>query len=207
MNTKITGEIIFYYTHPMLFDGVQHQSAYMCKNITTKEGEDISERYAITDDEEPMFHLCLADVVPDIYEALKCITYGINPAFYEAMSGTDFQALIHPENPDDSDDSDETDETDETEETNETEETQEEEPVTDTNTYVVFRVQDNGAYNPNAVNQVDAAILSAIEGGVLSNFYLRVTHPDLTKMSASMYTAQMQVLAKRIIPLRRKSAL
>lgn len=179
MYTKLLeGQIIFYYPHSKLFDEVQHQSAFMCKNVVSKEGEDLSERFAITDDEAPMFELCIGETVPDIYDVVQPITYGIEYAWYDSITGTEIKAL---------------------------------DPslstlkVDATAKYVVIRVQDNEAYNPNTVKLVDSAIRSTIEQGVLANFYMRVTHPELTKLSATMYTGQTNALTNRIIPLRKKS--
>lgn len=176
---KLKGQIIFYFLHSVLFDEVQHQSAFMCKNVTSKEGEDLSERYAITDDEKPMFELCLADTLPDIYDVVRPITHGIDGAWYDNITGAaiknfDTTALADLD-------------------------------VESDSQYVVVRVQDNEAYNPNTVHVVDSALRSTIESGVLAKFYLRVTHPELTKLSSAMYAGQSGSLASRIIPLRKKS--
>ena len=174
-SNAVDGQIVFYYTHKGLFEDVQHQSAFMCKNIVSKEGADLSERYTITDDESPMFELCLAETVPDIYDILKPITHGIEDAVTATMSSSDLHDLIG--------------------------------TTVDDNTYVVFCVQDNEAYNPNTVKLVDSALRSTLEQGVLSNFYVRVTHPDLTQVSSTMYAGQGQALSRRITELRKKSKL
>lgn len=182
MYTKeLPGQIIFYYPHSQLFDEVQHQSAYMCKNIVSKEGEDLSERFSITDDEEPMFKLCLSETMPDIYDTVKPLTHGIPDAVYDTITGEDLKKLdwYHLAQLDVDNDAD----------------------------YAIVRVQNNEAYNPNTVRVVDASLQSTIEQGVLSNFYIRVTHPEITKMAATMFTGQNQVLSKRIIELRKKSTL
>ena len=179
MFTKLVpGEIIFYYPHKLLFDNVQHQSAFMCKNVVSKEGEDLSERFAITDDEQPMFELCIAETAPDVYDVMKSLTYKIEEAMHGAISGADFiqldPALAQ---------------------------------LTDIDSaekYFVFRINDNGAYNPNTVRLVDSALRSTIEQGVLSSFYTRVTHQELTKLSATMFVGQLQALTQRILPLRKK---
>lgn len=184
MHTKLVeGQIIFYYPYSALFEDVQHQSAFMCKNIVAKEGGDLSERYAITDDERGMFELCLRETVPDVHDIISVLTHGIDDAIYVKISGTDFIAL-DPEALSPS-------------------------PaiISTTEDYVVFRTVDNLAYNPNAVALVDAALQSTLEQGVLSNFYTRVIHPDLTKMASGMFVGQGGALAQRIIPLRKKSVL
>ena len=182
MYTKLLpGEIIFYYPHTQLFDEVQHQSAFMCKNIVSKEGEDLSERFAITDDEAPMFGLCMGETMPDVYDTMKPLTHGIENAWYDSITGAgiiqfDYDHLAQLD-------------------------------VQNNANYACICIQDNEAYNPNTLKVVDSAICSTIEQGVLANFYMRVTHPEITKMSATMYTGQNQVLAKRIIELRKKSVL
>lgn len=182
MYTKeVPGQIIFYYPHAQLFDEVQHQSAFMCKNIVSKEGEDLSERYAITDDEKQMFEICIGETMPDIYDTMKPLTHGITYAVYDSITGWDIKRLdwSHLAQLD----------------------------VDPDANYVIVRIQDNEAYNPNTVKLVDSALRSTIEQGVIANFYMRVTHPEITKMSSTMYTGQNQALASRIIPLRKKSVL
>ena len=182
MYTKLVpGQIIFYFPHAQLFDEVQHQSAFMCKNIVSKEGEDLSERFSITDDEASMFELCLGETMPAIYDTIKVLTHGIEDAWFATISGGDLLML----------DYDHLAQLD----------------IDRNANYVVVRIQDNGAYNPNTVKLVDVALRSTIEQGVLSNFYTRVTHPDLTKLSATMFVGQNQALSQRIIPLRKKSVL
>lgn len=179
MYTKsLEGQIIFYYPHASLFDEVQHQSAFMCKNIVSKEGEDLSERFAITDDEEPMFSICLDETMPDIYDTIKVLTHKIDGAIIPTITGAGIKALAP---------------------------TLSQLDVDDNANYVVIRIVDNKAYNPNTVRLVDSALRTSIESGVLSNFYTRVTHPDITKLSATMFMGQIQALASRIIPLRNKT--
>ena len=180
MYTKLVpGQIIFYFPHKLLFENVQHQSAFMCKNIVSKEGEDLSERFAITDDEKPMFELCVDESMPDIYDVMKVLTYGISDALHNAITGADFIQMS-------------TKLVDLTD-------------IDNTEKYVVLRINDHEAYNPNTVKLVDSALRSSIEQGVLANFYMRVTHPELTKMAATMFTGQLRALGLRILALRKKS--
>ena len=180
MYTKLVpGQIIFYFPHKLLFENVQHQSAFMCKNIVSKEGEDLSERYAITDDEAGMFAVCLAETLPDVYDIIKPLTHNIEDAFHANITGVEIKAISEALVGLD---------------------------VVDTERYVVIRIIDNAAYNPNTVMLVDAALRSTVEQGVLSNFYLRVTHPELTKLSATMFAGQTNSLSHRIMPLRKKTA-
>lgn len=168
-------QIVFYFLHKTLFENVQHQSAFMCKNIVSKDGEDLSERFSITDDEEPMFKLCLAESIPNIYDTIKPLTYNISDAFTKEMSDNDLTDLIGSHSSDGA------------------------------GPWVVFRIMDNGAYNPNTLELVDSALRSSIEQGVLAEFYTRVTHSDLTKLSATMFTGQLRALGQRILALRKKT--
>lgn len=177
--TLHTGEIIFYYAQPDIFDDVKHQSAFMCKNILSKEGEDLSERFLITDDEEPMIGICIRESLPNIFEAVRPLTHGISDAFKPDMTGAQIKAISGLENLD----------------------------VDTTTKYVVIRTQDNGAYNPNEPGLADSAILSAVESGALSEYYSRVVNRDLTELSAGRFGNDLNGVMRRIIPLRKKSQL
>ena len=174
-----TGEIIFYYAQSGVFDDVQHQSAFMCKNIVTKEGDDLSERFAITEDEAPMFSLCLREILPIIYEAVRPLTHGITDALNDDMLGSalkDIEGLSALD-------------------------------VDDDAKYIVIRLQDNAAYNPNELKIADSTIRSSIEQGVLSEFYSRVVHKELTEMSGALFNTQVSALTRRIVGLRKKTSL
>lgn len=180
MYTKLLpGQIIFYYPYSELFDEIQHQSAFMCKNVVSKEGEDLSERFAITDDEAGMFQICLFETMPDVYDTMKTLTHGISGAVFDGITGADLKLLDYEHlAPLD---------------------------VENKAKYAVIRIVDHAAYNPNTVTLVDSTLRSTIEMGVLASFYMRVTHPDITKMAASMFTGQNQALANRIVPLKKKT--
>ena len=181
MYTKLVeGQIIFYFAHTDLFEDIKHESAFMCKNIASKEGDDLSENYAITDDEDGMLKICLREALPDIYDTIMALTHGISDAYYDSITGEQIKAL-------------DTELADLS--------------VTDTAYYVVLRTVDHKAYNPNDVKLVDSALLSAIESGAIMQFYTRVIHPDLTKLSGSVAVAQLQALDARIIPLRKRTTL
>lgn len=171
---KQQGKIIFYYAHADLFDDVQHLSAYMCKNIANKEGDDLSEKYAITDDEEPVFGVCLRETLPNVYEAVKPLTHGLEDAITDSMSGTDLATLTG-------------------------------ETVTADETYAVIVTHDHMGYNPNDVKIADSALQTAIEQGVIAEYYARVMAADLTDMSLKMSAATLESLEKRLLPLRRRS--
>lgn len=175
-----TGEIIYYFDHKDLFDDVKHESAFMCKNIVSKDGDPLSERFAITDDEEQIFGLTIREILPVIYEAVRPLTHGIDDAISDDMLGSVLKAI-----PDLSG----------------------LEGVVNDDEYVVIRLQDNGAYNPNMLKIVDSSLQTAIEQGALSEFYARVVHRDLTEMSAAFFSSQVTSLTRRIVELRKKTVL
>jgi len=175
-----TGEIIFYYDHKDLFDDVKHESAFMCKNIVSKDGDPLSERFAITDDEEAIFGLTLREVLPVIYETVRPLTHGIESAINDGMTGANLKLIDGLSTLS---------------------------GINDSDKYVVIRLQNNGAYNPNMLKIVDASIQTAIEQGALSEFYARVVHKDLTEMSAAFFSAQVTSLTRRLVELRKKTVL
>lgn len=227
MYTKsLQGEIIFYYPHADLFDDVKHQSAFMTKNIVSKEGEDLSERFMITDDEEGMFELCLRESLPDIYEQLKPLTHGIDHAFDGDAEHT---PVVNEESPEVGSAITGTLYANATEQTEtvalgldladgevvKTEAAAATGYVLSGRTYysrpgtkvVIIRTVDHGAYNPNDITQVDSTLRSAIGSGVLSQFYTRVVNKDLTQVSEAQFQAQIVSLLRRMKGLRRKTVL
>lgn len=170
-------KIFFAYDIATIFDDVKHESAFMCKNIVSKEGEDLLERFAITDDEEPMFKLCLSEVLPNVASAFIDLTTG---EYKENIAGS---IIIS------------------------TWAAQEWTGIQAGHNYVGFEIQDNKAYANIDPQVFDKALQSAIEEGVLAEFYTRVTHPDLTKLSASIYANKLTVLAAKLTPMRKKSRL
>lgn len=225
MFTKlISGEITFFYTHASLFDDVQHLSAFMCKNIVDKEGGDLSERFAITDDEKGMFDICLREALPSIYGTVKVLTHALSQAFDDGGSlpvlavravaaGTTVPSDTYrlPVEGDTAEQilaiapsgeavyvvgcAGETAGSDVTYYSSE-----------DTDVVIIHTV-DHGAYNPNDIKLVDSALRSAIEQGVLAEYYTRVTEKTLTEMSAQQAAASLVSLSGRIIPLRKKTVL
>ena len=181
MYTKaIEGKIVFYYPHGSLFEDVQHMSAYMCKNVVSKDGEDLSERYAITDDEADMFSICLRETVPEVYDAVKVLTHGIEDALYDDILGSEFETLDPAFG---------------------------ELDLVPTERYVVIITQDNAAYNPNEPKLADSAIQTALEQGALAEFYVRVAEKSLTEMSAAQFDLARSNVSRRIIGLRKKTSL
>ena len=170
-------KIFFAYDIATLFDDVKHASAFMCKNIVSKEGADLSEQFAITDDEEPMFNLCLSQVLPNIAGAFSDLATG---EYKEKIQGSEIISTWA---------------------------AQAWAGIESGHYYVGFEIQDNKAYAAIDPQLFDRALQSTIEDGVLSEFYTRVTHPELTKLSATIYANKLPLLAVRLTPMRKKSRL
>jgi len=81
MYSKTTGKIQFYYNKSVLFNDVSLMSNYMSKNLSTKDGNSLTDDYAISDDERDLVEVCIRATLPDIYEAMVKITNSINSAF------------------------------------------------------------------------------------------------------------------------------
>lgn len=81
MFSKSTGKIQFYYKKDVLFNDVSLMSNYMSKNLSTKDGNSLTDDYAISDDERDLVDVCVRATLPDIYEALIKITNSIDSAF------------------------------------------------------------------------------------------------------------------------------
>lgn len=81
MFSKTTGKIQFYYDKDVLFNDVSLMSNYMSKNLSTKDGNSLTDDYAISDDERDLVDVCIRATLPDVYEAMVKITNSINSAF------------------------------------------------------------------------------------------------------------------------------
>lgn len=84
MYTKVDSTIIFLYEREGIFDDVRQLSAFMAKNAATKEGQPLLEQYSISEDEEPMFGLCLRDCLPDVWELMLKLTHGVDDPYNDA---------------------------------------------------------------------------------------------------------------------------
>jgi len=73
--------IIFKYKKDVLFNDVSLMSNYMCKNMATKDGNSLTDEYAISDDERDLVDVSVRATLPDIYEALLKITNSVDTAF------------------------------------------------------------------------------------------------------------------------------
>lgn len=86
--TKTTGIIKFSYDRGTLFNDISLMSNYMCKNMTSKDGNSLTDDFAISDDETDLVNVCIRNVLPDIYESLIKITTAVVPAFDDDESVT-----------------------------------------------------------------------------------------------------------------------
>lgn len=87
--TTTPAMIKFYYKRDAIFDEVSLTSNYMAKNLATKDGNSLTDEYAISDDERNLVDVCIRAALPDIYEAMIKITHSIVDAFddEETVSG------------------------------------------------------------------------------------------------------------------------
>ena len=83
MYTKDTtnNTIEFKYKRDVLFNDVSLMSNYMSKNLSTKDGNSLTDDYAISDDEQDLVYMCIRATLPDIYEAMVKITKAVSSAF------------------------------------------------------------------------------------------------------------------------------
>ena len=81
IDTTTTGKIKFYYKRDVLFNEISLMSNYMAKNLSTKDGNSLTDEYAISDDEKDLVDVCIRAALPDIYEAMTKITSSVTNAF------------------------------------------------------------------------------------------------------------------------------
>lgn len=74
-------KIKFLYNRDTLFNEVSLMSNYMSKNLSTKDGNALTDDYAISDDEKDLVNVSIRATLPDIYESMAKITNAISPAF------------------------------------------------------------------------------------------------------------------------------
>lgn len=78
--------ILFYYNRDTLFNDVSLMSNFMAKNLKTKDGDSLTDDYAISDDEKDLFNVCVRATLPDIYEAMVKITNAVTTAFSDDVT-------------------------------------------------------------------------------------------------------------------------
>jgi hypothetical protein len=81
IDTSTTGKIKFYYKRDVLFNEISLMSNYMAKNLSSKDGNSLTDEYAISDDERDLVDVCIRAALPDIYEAMTKITNAVTNAF------------------------------------------------------------------------------------------------------------------------------
>jgi len=74
-------KIQFYYNRDTVFDEVSLMSNYMAKNLATKDGNSLTDEYAISEDERDLVNISIRAALPDIYEAMTKITTLVADAF------------------------------------------------------------------------------------------------------------------------------
>lgn len=196
-NVNRDKKILFYYDRQKLFNEVSLISNFMAKNLSTKEGQSLTDDYAMSDDEKSLFDVCVRAAIPDIYESMSKITHGIADAFEEEVSEagyTESGGVITMNVPTagqrasaqyDSEGSTIT-------------------KALPAGTYVELLMQDNEAYNDNMLNLVDSTILNSLKQGILKEFYSVIVQPDLYKISAEKFVAELFKLKQRLFQLKKK---
>lgn len=67
-------KIVFSYTIDSIFDKASRTSAYNCKNISDKQGNNMMSEFVLTVDDKDMFMQGLDSVLTDIYEKILKLT-------------------------------------------------------------------------------------------------------------------------------------
>lgn len=171
-------KLVFLYNRDTLFNDVSLMSNFMSKNLATKEGDSLTDEYAMSDDEKDLFGVCVQQTLPDIYEAVTKITHGVVPAFDDCatesagVKGKDITGA----------------------------------DVTLTaGDYVEFYLQDNAAYNANVITLIDASIYNALKQGVLKEYYSTIIQADFFKVCTERFIAELFKLKQRLFQLKKKS--
>lgn len=171
-------KIVFFYNRETLFNDVSLMSNFMAKNLTTKEGNSLTDDYAMSDDERDLFGVSVQQTLPDIYEAMTKITSGVVPAFDDSVSesagtiGKDITGV---------------------------------DVTIAAGDYVEFYLLDNDAYNANVITLVDASIYNALKQGTLKEFYSTIVQADFFKLCADRFLAELFKLKQRLFQLKKKS--
>ena len=179
MYSKTTGKIQFYYNKSVLFNDVSLMSNYMSKNLSTKDGNSLTDEYAISGDEQDIVDVSIRSALPDLYEALTKITTAVVPAFDDKHTyGSDTTVGKDITN------------------TN----------VTATaGDYVELYILDNKAYNANVITMVDASLYNCLKYGVLKEVYSNIVNTDLYNLCNTRFIAELFKLKTRLFQLKKKS--
>ena len=170
--------ILFYYDRETLFNDVSLMSNYMCKNLSTKDGNSLTDDYSISDDDQKLVEVCIRAALPDIYEAMTKITYSVTSAFDDSVTeaGSKSGKLI-----------------DETSVT------------IPAGNYVEFTLLDNQSYNQNVIPMVDASLYNCIQYGTLKEVYSTIAQPEFLKLCEEGFVSELFKLKQRLFQLKKKS--
>ena len=222
-----TKTVRFFYNREQLFNDVSLMSNFMAKNLATKDGNSLTDEFAISDDEKDLFGVCVQQSLPDIYEAMTKITSGVSSAFEDdylddsIVKEYPVESAPMPESPDLYAGASEPggkykeDEvyyvtprynrvylTEEPETTWSSGETYYEKTPEH---FVLFILQDNAAYNENVLTLVDASLYNVIKYGVLKEFYSTVLQADFFKVCTERFLGELFKLKSRLFQLKKKS--
>ena len=171
-------KILFYYDRETLFNDVSLMSNFMAKNLASKEGNSLTDEFAMSDDEKDLFGVCVQQTLPDIYESMAKITHAVIPAFDDDVteagtkSGTDISGTT---------------------------------VTIPIGHYVEFTLQDNDAYNENVLTMVDVSLYNAIKQGTLKEYYSVIIQPDFFKVCTERFIAELFKLKQRLFQFKKKS--
>ena len=171
--------IVFFYNRDTLFNDVSLMSNYMAKNLATKDGNSLTDDYAISGDEQDIVDVSIRAALPDIYEAMTKITTAVIPAFddkHNYASSTTVGKDIENNN-----------------------------VTAAAGDYVEFYILDNQAYNANVITMVDASLYNCLKQGVLKEFYSTVLQPEFFKVCADRFVAELFKMKNRLFQLKKKS--
>lgn len=171
-------KIVFLYNRDTLFNDVSLMSNYMSKNLSTKEGNSLTDEYAISDDEKDLVEVSIRATLPDIYEAMTKITKAVVPAFDDNKSevaGTKGKDIGGNN------------------------------VTIAAGEYVEFYIMDNNGYNANVLTMVDASLYNALKQGVLKEFYSTVLQADFFKLCSERFLAELFKLKQRLFQLKKKT--
>ena len=179
-------KIVFIYNRDTLFNDVSLMSNYMAKNLATKDGNSLTDDYAISGDEQDIVDVSIRAALPDIYEAMTKITTAVVPAFDDDVdissggSGTPVTVKIGVD-------------------------ISGNDVKVPYGHYVEFYILDNNAYNANVLTMVDASLYNCLKQGVLKEFYSTVLQPEFFKVCADRFVAELFKMKNRLFQLKKKS--
>lgn len=171
--------IVFLYDRDILFNDVSLMSNYMVKNLATKDGNSLTDEFAISGDEQDIVDVSIRSTLPDLYEALTKITTAVVPAFddkHTYATSTNIGKDITNAN-----------------------------VTVSAGDYVEFYILDNKSYNANVITMVDASLYNALKYGVLKEVYSNLVNMDLYNLCNARFIAELLKLKQRLFQLKKKS--